>query len=247
MFSTTSKKFKSAFKTKQSRAHKIKDTCLSVLWVVLLAILFRSFCYEPFHISSGSMEDSLLVGDFIVASKYSYGYSKYSLPFNLPIIPKRIFYRLPQRGDIALFRPPQDPYKHYIKRVIGLPGDKVQFRQGVLYLNGIKVERELLNSYYNGNILFSEYKESLPNGKSYNILETNKDDAALNTPVYKVPKNCFFMIGDNRNASKDSRFLNEVGYISSENLVGKATLVLLSIDKNHAPFIRVSRIFKVLS
>jgi signal peptidase I len=193
------------------------------------------------------MEDSLLVGDFIVASKYSYGYSKYSLPFNIPIIPKRIFYRSPQRGDIALFRPPQDPYKHYIKRVIGLPGDKVQFRHGILYLNSIKVERELVNSYYKGDTLIREYKESLPNGKSYNILETNKNDIALNTPIYKVPENYFFMIGDNRNASKDSRFLNEVGYISSENLVGKARLILLSIDRKHTPFIRINRIFKFLN
>ncbi|HEY9080782.1 MAG TPA: signal peptidase I [Magnetovibrio sp.] len=211
------------------------DTVKTIVYAVLIAVLVRTFAFEPFSIPSGSMIPTLLVGDYLFVSKSSYGYSKHSLPFSLPLIPGRIMYDLPKRGDVVVFKLPTDNKTDYIKRIVGLPGDTIQVRGGILHINGEAVKRERMGEfvYQDTRGIFHNtvrYKETLPNGVSHEILEESDTYPADNTPLYRVPDGHFFGMGDNRDNSRDSRFLMDVGYIPKENLVGRAEMMFFSND-----------------
>ena len=212
------------------------DTLKTISYAVLIALFIRTIAFEPFNIPSGSMIPTLLVGDYLFVSKFAYGYSKHSLLFSLPIIPGRIFFSEPERGDVAVFKLPSDNSTDYIKRVIGLPGDKIQIRNGRLFINEKIIERKRLNDFIIGSIdgkisMIPQYIEILPNGKRYKIIETWGDNGPLdNTGVFAVPKGHYFMMGDNRDNSQDSRVIREVGFVPVQNLVGRASILFFSTN-----------------
>lgn len=213
------------------------ETIRVVIHALILALVVRTFLFQPFNIPSGSMIPTLLIGDYLFVSKFSYGYSRYSLPFGPDLFSGRIWASEPKRGDVAVFKLPRDQKTDYIKRVIGLPGDEIQVLGGILYINGTAIPREQVEDYVGTDragrpIKVSQYRETLPNGVSYNILERSNTGFADNTPVYNVPAGNFFMMGDNRDDSTDSRFLNQVGYVPFDNFVGRADLIYFSIDEN---------------
>jgi signal peptidase I len=232
----------------------VKELVKTVIYAILIAVAIRTFAFEPFSIPSGSMIPTLLIGDYLFVSKYSYGYSRYSLPFNLPLIPGRIFFTGPERGDVAVFKLPSDTETDYIKRIIGLPGDRIQVREGILYINDEPVQRERLTDYVlrdrYGNVRrIPRYLETLPNGRRHTILEEQGDRGmADNTPVFTVPRGHYFAMGDNRDSSRDSRFPG-VGFVPRENLVGRAEVIFFSIDGSVLQFwrwptsIRFDRLF----
>ncbi|CCE77052.1 MULTISPECIES: signal peptidase I [Wolbachia] len=225
-------KFIKKIKLKELRENRIARTrkfLSSLFFLLLIALSIRSFLFEPFHIPSGSMKSTLLEGDYIFTSKYSYGYSKHSFPFSPNIFSGRIFYTPPERGDVIVFRPTRNESVRYVKRVIGLPGDKVQVIKGELYLNDQKVERRQIKDFfdYESKRSIPRYIETLPGGKEHEILTYNIDDEPSNTPVYYVPDDQFFVMGDNRNNSRDSRF-SDVGFVQMENIVGRVSMVGLS-------------------
>jgi signal peptidase I len=196
-----------------------------------LALGFRSLLFEPFNIPSGSMIPTLLVGDYLFVSKYSYGYSRYSFPFGMAPFDGRIFETPPERGDVAVFRQPQNESVAFIKRIVGLPGDRVQVVNGVLHINDVAVNRDrkgfaTASDGYN-MIRFAVYQETLPNGKSYLIQERSDDDLLDNTNVFLVPEGHYFMMGDNRDNSRDSR-TTSVGLVPAENLIGRAERLFFS-------------------
>lgn len=202
----------------------------SLFFLLLIALSIRSFLFEPFHIPSGSMKSTLLEGDYIFTSKYSYGYSKHSFPFSPNIFSGRIFYTPPKRGDIVVFKPTRNDSIRFVKRVIGTPGDKVQMIEGELYLNDQKVERRQIESFfdYESNRNIPRYIETLLSGKEHEILVDNiSNKLSYNTTVYYVPNDQFFVMGDNRNNSLDSRF-PEVGFVPMENIIGRVSIVVLS-------------------
>jgi signal peptidase I len=212
----------------------LRETATTVLYAGLIALAIRTLLFEPFNIPSGSMIPTLLVGDYLFVSKYSYGYSKHSLPFSIPLFPGRVFSQDPQRGDVVVFKLPSDERTDYIKRIVGLPGDRIQVKGGILNINGEPVQRERIEDYVvrdeNGNTTREkQYRETLPNGRSYNILEIGDNEPADNTGVYVVPPDHFFAMGNNRDNSRDSRFAG-VSYIPRENLVGRAEFLFFSID-----------------
>ena len=199
-----------------------------------IALFVRTIAYEPFNIPSGSMIPTLLVGDFLFVSKFSYGYSRHSLPWSLPLIPGRVAYTSPERGDVAVFKLPSDGKTDYIKRIVGLPGDRIQVRDGLLHINGRPVTRQRVEDFvirYGGGVQrIPQFVETLPNGHRHRILETSSDLGPFdNTRVYTVPDDHFFTMGDNRDNSRDSRF-GEVGFVPKENLVGRAEILFFSID-----------------
>jgi signal peptidase I len=219
------------------------DMMKTLLQVILLALVVRSFAYEPFNIPSKSMQPTLLVGDFIAVSKFSYGYSRHSLPFSLPLFEGRIFARQPQRGDVVVFKVPTDNRTDYIKRLIGLPGDHIRVEHRVLSINGVPVKRQAVEDYVDrdprtgSTIRHLQYIETLPNGRSHIIIEdAGPEVAADNTEEYVVPPGHYFMMGDNRDNSEDSRFLNAVGYVPEENLVGRAEIIFLSTSQAGQPW-----------
>ena len=196
-----------------------------------LALGFRSLLFEPFNIPSGSMIPTLLVGDYLFVSKYSYGYSRYSFPFGMAPFDGRIFETPPERGDVAVFRQPQNASVAFIKRIVGLPGDRIQVTDGVLRINDVAVNRvrkgfATASDGYNV-IRFAVYQETLPNGKSYLIQERSDDDVLDNTNVFLVPEGHYFMMGDNRDNSRDSR-TTSVGMVPAENLIGRAERLFFS-------------------
>lgn len=206
----------------------------TVFLAILIALIIRSFWLEPFRIPSGSMYPTLRVGDYLFVTKYSYGYSRYSFPFGLPLFKGRIWYKEPKRGDVVVFKFPQNTHTDFIKRIIGLPGDKVQVKHGRLYINGEKINREeqgryIVDEYVTIPEFYHLYEESLPNGVKHQIIEiTDKERIVDNTDEFEVPKDSFFVMGDNRDRSDDSRI--SVGFVPKENLVGKAKFIFFSHD-----------------
>ena len=208
----------------------------TLLYALIIAIIIRSLLIQPFYIPSSSMEPTLLVGDRLFVTKYSYGYSKHSFPFSPPILNKRILFNSPERGDVVVFKTPADNRTDYIKRLIGLPGDKIQFIDSNLYLNSSEILKSKIlikNKIYCGNRVIDVYKfeEILPSGKKFHTVYL-KDYTYQNSDVFTVPENHYFFLGDNRDCSKDSRFLSSVGYVHKDNLVGKAQFIFFSSDKN---------------
>ena len=245
-------------KTSEKAANGFIETIRTIVYAVLIALVVRTVAYEPFNIPSGSMIPTLLVGDYLFVSKFSYGYSRYSLPLGLPLFSGRIFAEPPKRGDVAVFKLPTDNSTDYIKRVIGLPGDRIQMIDGVLHINGKAVERTRIDDYvmqsHFGTIQkVPQYVETLPNGVSYRIIETDHNMGSLdNTPEYLVPDGHYFMMGDNRDNSLDSRALDHVGYVPFENYIGPAEFLFFSTDQSARiwevwkwPFaIRYNRLFR---
>ena len=212
----------------------IIENLKTIFYALLIALIIRSFLFQPFYIPSSSMEPTLLVGDRLFVSKYTYGYSKHSFPFSPNISNNRFFSSIPTRGDIIVFKTPQDDRTDYIKRLIGMPGDKVQIINGDLYLNNKKIERKEVNNsseIYCGNEIMkvTSFEEVLPNGIKY-LTAYRSSGSMINTIEYEVPSNHYFLMGDNRDCSKDSRFLDSVGYVNFTNLVGKARLIFYSND-----------------
>jgi signal peptidase I len=219
-------------------APKQKDDAIELLkamaFAAVIALFIRSFLFEPFNIPSGSMFPTLLVGDYLFVAKYSYGYSKYSFPGDFFPIQGRFFESQPKRGDVAVFRQPKHPEIDYIKRIIGLPGDRIQVKEGRLYINGKIVPRDFQGTEnfkdedtFN---VYSKYEETLPNGVKHNIYEISDDGPLDNTTEYEVPKNMYFAMGDNRDASLDSRVQDQVGFVPAENLIGRAAFIFYSTE-----------------
>lgn len=207
---------------------------------VILALFFRSVAFEPFNIPSGSMIPGLLVGDFLFVEKYAYGYSRYSFPFgSQDILYKdfkgRIWAGTPKRGDVVVFRGPRDPWQNYVKRVMGLPGDKLQVINGVVYINDKAIIQEEVGPYTykddDGSMRDAIlYKEVLEDGRSHVVIREPEGSLSDNTDPYYVPEGYFFGMGDNRNRSLDSRFLAQFGYIPIENIVGRGFIKFFSVD-----------------
>lgn len=202
---------------------------------IALAVLIRTFFFEPFNIPSGSMKPTLLVGDYLFVQKPAYGYSRYSFPFGLAPIEGRIWDKEPQRGDVIVFKLPSNPRVDYIKRVIGLPGDTIQMRGGRLYLNGREVEREAVGlkkveGEYGGDVVMHEYIQTLPDGTMFTIYEESDEEPLDNTPPYTVPEGHYFFMGDNRDNSQDSRVGHSVGFVPYENFVGRADFIFFSTN-----------------
>jgi signal peptidase I len=221
------------------------ETVRVVIHALLIALVIRTFLFQPFNIPSGSMKATLLVGDYLFVSKYSYGYSHYSIPLSPPLFSGRVLGSEPERGDVVVFRLPKDDSTDYIKRVIGLPGDHIQMKEGLLYINDKPVVRERLSDFIGEDPCGSDATARV------NCVDNGFYD---NTIVYTVPPDHFFMMGDNRDNSTDSRVLSAVGYVPFENLIGRAQMIFFSIaEGEHAwmfwrwpTAVRWNRIFKIV-
>jgi signal peptidase I len=209
------------------------DTVQTVFFAFAIAMCVRIVAFEPFNIPSGSMKPTLLEGDYLFVSKYSYGYSRYSFLFGLPPFEGRIWESPVDRGDVAVFRKPPENEIDYIKRIVGLPGDRIQVKASILYINGEAVERRRVDDFideYGRKVL--QYEETLPNGAKYLILETNGDKGySDNTIEFVVPEGHYFAMGDNRDNSQDSRV---IGPVPAQNLIGRAEFLFFSTDGSAA-------------
>ena len=223
---------------------KIIENIKVIFYALIIALIIRSLFFQPFYIPSSSMEPTLVVGDRLFVSKYTYGYSKHSFPFSPQISKKRFFFKKPSRGDVVVFKTPVDNRTDYIKRLIGLPGDEIQFINGELYLNNnqiLKTKRSIKNlKIYCGDTAIDvvAYDEKLPNGVTYTAVY-RLNDSFQNSDKFIVPKDHFFFLGDNRDCSKDSRYLNSVGYVNKLNLVGKARIIFFSTNKNKGNILQI--------
>ena len=238
----------------------ILENIKTLFYALIIALIIRSLFLQPFYIPSSSMEPNLLVGDRLFVTKYSYGYSKHSFPFSPAIFKGRLFFDAPKRGDVVVFKTPADNRTDYIKRLIGLPGDRIQFIDNNLYINNTEIlkSKKLSNSkIYCGqrNININFFEEILPNGKKHNTVYL-KNSSYKNSDEFIVPENHYFFLGDNRDCSKDSRFLSSVGYVHKDNLVGKAQFIFFSSDRSIGSFfyfwkwnksIRFERFFKKIN
>jgi len=223
----------------------------TIFYALIIAIVIRSLIFQPFYIPSSSMEPTLLVGDRLFVSKYTYGYSKHSFPFSPNISNDRFFFKDPKRGEVIVFKTPTDNRTDYIKRLIGLPGDEIMFIDGDLYLNNnqiLKTKKNIKNlKIFCGEDIIDviAYDEKLPNGNSYTTVY-KKEGSFKNSDKYIVPKNHYFFLGDNRDCSKDSRYLNSVGYVNKLNLVGKARVIFFSTDKNKGYIFQIWKWFEII-
>ena len=235
----------------------IAETVRVIVHALIIALVIRTFGVQPFNIPSGSMMETLLIGDFLFVSKYTYGYSRFSFPLSPALFSGRIPGAwTPERGDIVVFRPPLEENTDYIKRLIGLPGDRIQMKDGLLYINGQPVKRERLSNWTDedNQQTIKRWRETLPNGVSYETLDLEDRGALDNTDVYTVPADHYFMMGDNRDNSSDSRVLSRVGYVPFENIVGKAQIIFFSVGHGEAAWqfwrwpwsVRWSRLFTIV-
>jgi signal peptidase I len=235
----------------RKKAGGIAETARTIAYAAIVALVVRTFLFEPFNIPSGSMLPTLLVGDYLFVSKYAYGYSKHSVPFSPNLFSGRVLEQQPERGDVVVFKLPSDNRTDYIKRVIGLPGDRLMVRDGILHINGVPVTRQKINGEDPEAPGGTIYLETLPNGVTHRIREVSDDEFGDNTREYEVPPGHYFVMGDNRDNSQDSRF---IGPIPAENLVGRAEILFFSVDGSAALWevwrwptaIRWSRLFKAV-
>ena len=235
------------------------ENLTTIFYALIIAVIIRSFLIQPFYIPSSSMEPNLLVGDRLFVTKYTYGYSKHSFPFSPPIFKDRILFNKPNRGDVIVFKTPADNRTDYIKRIIGLPGDTVQFINGDLYLNNNQILKTKINNKYNINCGSLElntnlFIEKLSSGKIYETVY-DANSTFNNSDQFLVPENHYFFLGDNRDCSKDSRYLGSVGYVHKDNLVGKARIIFFSSNKKFGNIfmfwkwnksLRIDRFFKII-
>jgi signal peptidase I len=233
---------------KKKSEEGIWETFKVIAQALLIAFVVRTFLYQPFNIPSGSMYPTLKVGDYLFVSKLSYGYSKYSFNFTagalgreffkfgpVPMEGRHVLADTPKRGDVAVFKLPKDNDTDYIKRVIGLPGDRIQMKNGVLFINGVEVKKVRIEDFVDpvgegDGAPVAQYEETLPEGVRYHVLDLDPNGGADNTTEYVVPANHYFMMGDNRDNSQDSRFANAVGYVPVENFVGRADIIFFSVE-----------------
>ncbi len=220
---------------KETKEGGIGEIIRVVVHALILALLVRTFLYQPFNIPSGSMKSTLLIGDYLFVSKFSYGYSKYSFPLGMDLFSGRVWAEQPKRGDVVVFKYPKDTSVDYIKRLIGMPGDEIQMINGVLQINGKPVKRKRVDDFsetdFYGNVRrIARFEETLPNGITYTTLDLRKNGSLDNTQIYKVPAGHYFMMGDNRDNSSDSRVASSVGYVPFENLVGRAEVLFFSVN-----------------
>ena len=229
---------------------ELRETLIFLLKLVIIVVLVRSLVFSPFSIPSGSMLPRLLVGDYLFITKWNYGYSRHSFPLSLPIVPGRVLADDPERGDVVVFKAPPDADTDWIKRVIGLPGDTVQMQRGQLILNGVPVPKDRIADFVlpvtpnfaceaefrerspEGDLIcrYPRFRETLPNGKQYAVLDQGYRPVADDTGVYTVPEGHVFLMGDNRDDSQDSRFAGGIGFVPMENLEGKAVVSFWSTD-----------------
>ncbi len=220
--------------SKKNTLRFIVENIKTIFGAILIAVIIRSLLFQPFYIPSSSMEPTLLIGDRIFVSKYTYGYSRHSFPFSPKIFNNRIMKKPPKQGDLIVFKTPADNRTDYIKRLIGLPGDEIQFIDGEIYINNNKIIRQDSNEVKTvrcGKFSFNvnAYQETLPNGVKH-LAVYNQLGSLQNSQMFKVPENHYFLLGDNRDCSKDSRYLKDVGYVNNINLVGKAQIIFFSND-----------------
>ena len=239
------------------KSQTIIENLKTLFYALVIALIIRSLLLQPFYIPSSSMEPTLLVGDRLFVTKYSYGYSKHSFPFSPPILSKRIFFSEPRRGDVVVFKTPVDNRTDYIKRLIGLPGDTVQFKDSNIYINNVEIIKSRISrddKIFCGNrtIDVFTFEENIAEDKIHKTAYL-KNFPFQNSDLFAVPKDHYFFLGDNRDCSKDSRFLSSVGYVHKNNLVGKAQFIFFSSDKNKGSFykfwkwhksMRLNRFFK---
>jgi len=243
---------------KKKESNSFKELLKTLLIAGSIAIFFRSLFFEPFNIPSGSMIPTLLVGDYLFVSKYSYGYSKYSFPFGVVPISDRVLEETPKRGDVIVFRKPGDESIDYIKRLVGLPGDTVQVKKGVLFINTKEIKRiktniGIMKNNFGNEKIFTQYQEIFDNKSLHQIIESSDNDPFDDTIEFKVPAGHFFFMGDNRDNSRDSR-TPEVGFVPKKNLIGKAQIIFFSHNGSASIFefwkwhksIRFSRIGKAI-
>ena len=236
------------------------DNIKTIFYALIIAVLIRSIIIQPFYIPSSSMEPNLLVGDRLFVSKYSFGYSRHSFPFSPPLFKGRVLSKIPKRGDVIVFKTPSDNRTDYIKRLIGLPGDKIKFIDGDLHINNnqiLKTRLSTSDTIYCGinAIPVNTFEEKLSNGKKYESVY-RKNNTFQNSDEFIVPSKHYFFLGDNRDCSKDSRFLSSVGYVHEDNLVGKAQFIFFSSDYrigsifkfwNWTDILRLNRFFKKIN
>ena len=221
----------------RSKYADLIDVVKIVVQALILAIFVRVFFYQPFNIPSGSMKSTLLVGDYLFVSKLSYGYSRHSLPYSPNLFSGRFFASKPERGDVVVFKTPRDDSTDFIKRIIGLPGDRIQMRDGALYINDKRVPRRRVSDFKlrtrgGGYVSVPRYEETLPEGRKYHVLDLDPNGGFDNTDVYVVPSNHYFVMGDNRDDSQDSRFQHGVGFVPFDNLVGRAEIIFFSANED---------------
>ena len=236
-----------------------KENIKVIIYALIIAIFIRSIFFQPFYIPSSSMEPNLLVGDRLFVSKYSYGFSKHSFPFSPNLFKGRILFSEPKRADVVVFKTPADNRTDYIKRLIGLPGDSIQFINGDIYLNNNQILKTKSKKYSKINcgkvtLEIDAFEEKLPNSKTY-VAVYDKKNTYINSDKFTVPKDHYFFLGDNRDCSKDSRYLTSVGYVHKDNLVGKARIIFFSSDYTIGSvfkfwkwnkIIRFDRFFKII-